>query len=431
MTTRRQQPITQQHDADMIARGVISDPEQVAAKAQAESRACPHCGEMVHPTNWMSHLAREHADAPAKALHEMSPRLPIVVIRRDGGTQPREGINEATVKEYAEDLKDGAVFKPVTVFYDGQTYWLADGYHRIAAAEENGDLDFPVEVHQGTQRDAILFSVGANADHGLRRSNTDKRRAVNRLLNDAEWSKWSDREIAKHCRVGHQLVATLRKGLTGFSSSEKPLSRPTTGANGSQQPAEPPLQREVGKAKPMGGSPVTYTTKHGTTATMNTGKIAEANKSRAAERRIDVGDDYVPEVPEIDADEWEPTLVTPPHLTPVPSPNMEGREGDTLVLPRPLAELKVKMLDAPWDGKHFTAEIIGAPFKLRPGGVYRVAIYEVIGVADSPSVTTSPPNPLPMNGEGEVGSLLNRAPSPRVLGMPALTSVKVHMAGGD
>ena len=38
----------------------------------------------------------------------------------------------------------------------------------------------------------------------------DKRRAVNRLLSDPEWSHWSDREIARHCRVGADLVGRLR-----------------------------------------------------------------------------------------------------------------------------------------------------------------------------------------------------------------------------
>lgn len=32
------------------------------------------------------------------------------------------------------------------------------------------------EVLRGTKRDAILYSVGANSTHGLRRTNADKRR---------------------------------------------------------------------------------------------------------------------------------------------------------------------------------------------------------------------------------------------------------------
>ena len=34
-------------------------------------------------------------------------------------------------------------------------------------------------------------------------TNADKRRAVETLLNDAEWATWSDREIARQCGVHH------------------------------------------------------------------------------------------------------------------------------------------------------------------------------------------------------------------------------------
>jgi hypothetical protein len=54
---------------------------------------------------------------------------------------------------------------------------------------------------QFNRRDALLFSVGANAIHGHRRTNEDKRRAVDVLLNDPEWRVWNDSEIARRCGV--------------------------------------------------------------------------------------------------------------------------------------------------------------------------------------------------------------------------------------
>jgi len=135
-------------------------------------------------------------------------------IRTDGGTQPRASLFEETVAAYVEDMNRGDAFPPITVFFDGQDYWLADGFHRFAAAKARGSSGLQADVRQGTQRDAILHSVGANADHGRARTNEDKRRAVLRLLNDPEWAAWSDREIARHCRVGHPLVATLRPQVT-------------------------------------------------------------------------------------------------------------------------------------------------------------------------------------------------------------------------
>jgi hypothetical protein len=95
-------------------------------------------------------------------------------------------------------------------------------------------------MRQGTRRDAILHAAGANAAHGLRRTNADKRRAVETLLRDEEWSKWSDREIARLCAVSHPFVSQIRQSLTGNITSEK-----------------------------------TYTTKHGTTTTMDTSNVGK------------------------------------------------------------------------------------------------------------------------------------------------------------
>jgi len=166
--------------------------------------------------------------------------LHIDSIRIDGGTQSRASINEATVAEYAEAMADPAtVFPPVIAYFDGREYWLADGFHRLAAWRQIGRTDIPAEIRQGDRRAAILHSVAANSAHGLRRTNDDKRRAVLTLLEDPEWSAWSDREIARRCAVHHEMVGKLRASLTGGTASDAR----------------------------------SYTTKHGTTATMNTANI--------------------------------------------------------------------------------------------------------------------------------------------------------------
>jgi len=135
-------------------------------------------------------------------------------IRIDGGTQPRVSIDEHVVAEYAELYSSGVDLPPVVVFFDGATYWLADGFHRYYANKKiNSDYVF-AHVHQGLRRDAILYSVGANAQHGLRRTNADKRKAVLIVLEDEEWSQWSNREIARRCGVGEKLVRRTRDGLS-------------------------------------------------------------------------------------------------------------------------------------------------------------------------------------------------------------------------
>ena len=136
--------------------------------------------------------------------------LAIADIRIDGGTQPRAELDNAVVADYADALTAGAQMPPVVVFFDGAAHWLADGFHRFHAHRKAGRKQIQAEISTGTKRDAVLFSLGANAAHGLRRSNDDKRRAVAAMLADREWSTWSDRQIAIHCGVSAPFVAAVR-----------------------------------------------------------------------------------------------------------------------------------------------------------------------------------------------------------------------------
>jgi len=147
--------------------------------------------------------------------------LIISQIRCDGGTQSRATIDATTVDEYAEDYKNGANFPPITVFYDGNYYWLVDGFHRKKAALKAGLNEIEAIVKQGTRRDAVLYSVGVNATHGLRRTSADKRRAVMKLLEDKEWSGWSNRKIARQVMVDEKTVRKLRESICGNSADTK------------------------------------------------------------------------------------------------------------------------------------------------------------------------------------------------------------------
>ena len=131
-------------------------------------------------------------------------------LRVDGGTQPREKIDQSLVIDYAEAIDQ---LPAVLAFYDGQNYWLADGFHRRLAHLVARRKHILVEVRSGSQRDAILHSLGANTAHGLRRSREDARRAVHIILADEEWAKWSNYRIAEICAVSEFLVRTVIREL--------------------------------------------------------------------------------------------------------------------------------------------------------------------------------------------------------------------------
>lgn len=139
-------------------------------------------------------------------------QLRIDKLRMDARTQARTTINQDVVEDYTEAVLAGCTFPPIDVFLDElRNYWPADGWHRIKSHVAAGHKTIMANVHQGDERAAILFAVGANVKHGFRRSNEDKRRAVAMLLVDVEWSSWSDREIARRCGVSNGLVSILRQ----------------------------------------------------------------------------------------------------------------------------------------------------------------------------------------------------------------------------
>lgn len=167
--------------------------------------------------------------------------LPIAAIRKDDRTQPRAALDEDTVTEYMTRMRWDALsgevadpehrtWEPLTLYFDGADFWLADGFHRLEAASRSGIDRFQTIVHQGTLRDAVAFSLGANARHGKRRTNADKRRAVTRALQDAEWGAFSDNKLAGLCAVSQPFVGKLRRELLGAGHIEETSMR--QGADG-------------------------------------------------------------------------------------------------------------------------------------------------------------------------------------------------------
>ncbi len=154
--------------------------------------------------------------------------LPLDAIRVDGGTQPRAAIDTDTVREYAERMQAGDHFPPVQVYFDGTDHWLSDGFHRVKAAREAGLATIQADVWEGTRDDAFWMSLGANKDHGLRRTNEDKARAVKAAL--AAKPRLSDRAIADHVGVDHETVRKYR--AAAVSTGEVRQSTERTGRDG-------------------------------------------------------------------------------------------------------------------------------------------------------------------------------------------------------
>jgi hypothetical protein len=152
------------------------------------------------------------------------------------GLQVRVRLNPETVDRYVEALDRGDKLPPPVVFYSPggvEWYFLGAGMHRLEAHKRKGRKLVEVEAHlvpegKNARREALLYALGDNAKHGLPMSAADKKKAVELLLEDPEWRKWSDRKIARYVGASNTFVGNLREQLKAEASANcQPLTDAT------------------------------------------------------------------------------------------------------------------------------------------------------------------------------------------------------------
>lgn len=137
--------------------------------------------------------------------------VPLEKINIYGGTQTRLKTNDDAIESYAEEMMRGTVFPPIDVYFDGATYWLADGFHRYLATKRNERSTISADVQPGGRVEALRHALGANAMNGVYRNNGDKRNAVEIALE--EWPELANPVLAEICRVSAELVRNCRQAL--------------------------------------------------------------------------------------------------------------------------------------------------------------------------------------------------------------------------
>jgi len=110
-------------------------------------------------------------------------------------------------------MEAGDLFPPVTVWYDGVSYWLSDGFQRVAAAELIGRTSILAEIRRGSLSDARWSSYAANSRHGIRRGKEDILNAIRHALEHSNARMLSHNQIAKHLNVPESTFRRLLKKL--------------------------------------------------------------------------------------------------------------------------------------------------------------------------------------------------------------------------
>jgi ParB-like chromosome segregation protein Spo0J len=106
------------------------------------------------------------------------PKLAIKNIDIDPTVQVRRGNHEPTIRRYEESFDK---LPPVDVFNTPDGLLLADGFHRVAAAERLGKREIEARVHKGAREDALEFAVTNNTKNGDPLSSDERDDGIRRL----------------------------------------------------------------------------------------------------------------------------------------------------------------------------------------------------------------------------------------------------------
>src|SRR4051812_47561116 len=87
----------------------------------------------------------------------------------------RAHLDEATIARYEESFDE---LPPVVAFRTSDGLLLADGFHRVSAAERLGRASIDAEVKKGSRNDALEHAAIANVRHGQPLSTDERREAV-------------------------------------------------------------------------------------------------------------------------------------------------------------------------------------------------------------------------------------------------------------
>src|SRR3954467_15358831 len=93
------------------------------------------------------------------------PQLDIDALLANALVDPHEHLNPERVAHYVE-ARDPT--PPVVVYQTAAGLLLADGYHRLAAAQQRGATTIDAEIRHGSHRDALEYAAAkAAAQRGM------------------------------------------------------------------------------------------------------------------------------------------------------------------------------------------------------------------------------------------------------------------------
>ena len=149
--------------------------------------------------------------------------LAVSAMQKNPRAHDRIYYDPAKVAAFAEQMRAGVVFPPIRVWWDGITHWLADGLHRLLAAEQAGISEILCAVHLGTESKAAWDCYAHLAAHACRGSLEERRSFAALVFQHPDAAALSDDRIAQHLGVAESLVRQWKRRFSGQSEQAGPF----------------------------------------------------------------------------------------------------------------------------------------------------------------------------------------------------------------
>mgnify|MGYP000986723918 CR=1 FL=1 len=186
----------------------------------------------------------------------MKQQLAIENIVVDKRFQSRvKGLDDAHVKDLMEayERADSEIDCPRVWNLNGLGMVLTRGFHRIEALKRLGRKRVEVEVKNGDVADALVDAAGSNSGHGLKRTNADKRRCVDMVLE--AHPDWSSRRVAEEAGVSDEFVRQYREEVEKKADGQVPTvgtcENKVTGKDGKKQSRRKKKDKDAASPEPV------------------------------------------------------------------------------------------------------------------------------------------------------------------------------------
>ena len=184
----------------------------------------------------------------ADTENEAIETVPLDKIFLDRETQIRATVNEEMIQRYYEIMEDEEgleKFPPIILYRDKEgDLWVADGHHRIMAANRREFQSIHAIIRQGEKADAIWAAVKANGRNGLPLGRADIRRAVGMVI--ATWPDKSDQVIADEVGCSRDTVRRARPAVPTCANAQV---EKRIGKDGKARPIKRVAQTPAASAK--------------------------------------------------------------------------------------------------------------------------------------------------------------------------------------